>query len=56
MTDTIATDERGTAEQAVSDWLDQFNAALAANDARAAADLFAAASYWRDLVVLTWKS
>jgi putative flavoprotein involved in K+ transport len=54
MTD-IATAEQGTVEQAVADWLQQFNAALAAKDARAAADLFAAASYWRDLVALTWN-
>ncbi len=55
MTDTIATAEQGTVEQAVSDWLDQLNAALAAKDARAAADLFAVTSYWRDLVALTWN-
>ena len=34
MTDTIATAQPSPAELAVSDWLDQFNAALAAKDAR----------------------
>lgn len=35
--------------------LDQLNAALAAGDVKAAADLFAADSYWRDLVAVTWN-
>jgi putative flavoprotein involved in K+ transport len=55
MTDAIATAQPSPAELAVSDWLDQFNAALAAKDALAAASLFAATSYWRDLVAVTWN-
>jgi putative flavoprotein involved in K+ transport len=46
---------QGTIEQAVDDWLAQFNAALDAKDADAAARLFATTSFWRDLVALTWN-
>ena len=35
--------------------LDQLNAALAAGDVEGAAGLFAADSYWRDLVAVTWN-
>ena len=35
--------------------LDRLNQALARRDARAAAELFATESYWRDLVLLTWN-
>jgi putative flavoprotein involved in K+ transport len=44
-----------TAAQTVKRWLDEFNAALDARDAAAAAGLFAATSFWRDLVALTWN-
>ncbi len=44
-----------TAEEVVGEWLERFNAALAAKDAAAAADLFATTSFWRDLVSLTWN-
>jgi putative flavoprotein involved in K+ transport len=44
-----------TPEQAVADWLDQFNAALADRDADAASNLFATTCFWRDLVALTWN-
>jgi putative flavoprotein involved in K+ transport len=50
-----AVGEAQSAELAVSAWLDQFNAALEAEDAAAAADLFATTSFWRDLVALTWN-
>jgi putative flavoprotein involved in K+ transport len=52
---TAVTVQASTAEQAVATWLDAFNAALAARDADAAADLFATTSFWRDLVALTWN-
>ena len=39
----------------VSTFLAQLNAALEAQDAKAASALFAADSYWRDLVALTWN-
>ena len=50
-----ASPEQGTIEQVVDDWLAQFNAALEAQDADAAARLFATTSFWRDLVALTWN-
>ena len=55
MTDTVATAGPGAVERTVSEWLDRFNAALADRDARAAANLFASTSFWRDLVALTWN-
>ncbi|MGR3271586.1 NAD(P)/FAD-dependent oxidoreductase [Thalassococcus profundi] len=39
----------------VQETLDRFNAALEAGDAQAAGDLFAADSYWRDLIAVTWN-
>ncbi|HEX5403598.1 MAG TPA: NAD(P)/FAD-dependent oxidoreductase [Pseudonocardiaceae bacterium] len=39
----------------VDDWLARFEYALAAGDAETAASLFAADSYWRDLVAFTWN-
>jgi putative flavoprotein involved in K+ transport len=47
--------EAQSAERTVSAWLDQFNSALEAKDAAAAADLFATTSFWRDLAALTWN-
>ncbi len=47
--------EAQTAAETVSNWLEEFNAALAAGDANAAAELFATTSFWRDLVALTWN-
>ncbi len=55
MTDTTAAPEQETAERATAAWLEEFNAALEAKDAAAAADLFATSSFWRDLVALTWN-
>jgi len=52
---TAVNSEARTAEQAVSAWLEEFNAALAAGDADAAAALFETVSFWRDLVALTWN-
>jgi putative flavoprotein involved in K+ transport len=40
---------------AVERWLTQFNSALEAQDAAAAAALFGPESYWRDLVALSWN-
>ncbi len=55
MTDTTTAPEQRTAARAVDVWLDDFNAALRNSDAAAAGDLFATASFWRDLVSLTWN-
>ncbi|MCL2585808.1 MAG: NAD(P)/FAD-dependent oxidoreductase [Streptosporangiales bacterium] len=40
---------------AAHEWLAGFQAALAARDADAASALFAAESYWRDIVSFTWN-
>jgi putative flavoprotein involved in K+ transport len=55
MTDLTTAPEQDTAAQAVAAWLEQFNGALDSRDAAAAAGLFAATSFWRDLVSLTWN-
>ena len=47
--------DQTAAADAVADWLDDFNAALAAQDADATAELFATDAFWRDLVALTWN-
>ena len=39
----------------VSEWLSRFGAALERADFAAASEMFAADSYWRDLVSLTWN-
>ncbi|WP_406191338.1 MULTISPECIES: flavin-containing monooxygenase [unclassified Streptomyces] len=44
-----------TVRRLVDAWLSSFEAALAARDAEAGADLFAATSFWRDLVAFTWN-
>jgi putative flavoprotein involved in K+ transport len=46
---------KATAGHAVEQWLDDFNGALEAGDAAGVAALFAPASFWRDLVALTWN-
>jgi putative flavoprotein involved in K+ transport len=55
MSDTTTAPEQGTAAETVDAWLADFNAALRDGDASAAAGLFAATSFWRDLVALTWN-
>ncbi|KAI3593387.1 Flavin-containing monooxygenase (plasmid) [Cupriavidus sp. U2] len=45
----------GNADAIASDWLVQFNAALAANDRKRVQSLFCVDSHWRDLLALTWK-
>jgi putative flavoprotein involved in K+ transport len=55
MTEMATAHGEVTSEQAVATWLGEFNAALATNDAAAAAALFAAVSFWRDLIALTWN-
>jgi putative flavoprotein involved in K+ transport len=42
-------------ERAVAEWLESFNTALGAQDPAAAASLFGATSFWRDLLALTWN-
>lgn len=44
-----------TPTQQVSEWLAVLGAALERGDAEAAAELFGADSYWRDLVSFTWN-
>ncbi|MGY8789946.1 MAG: NAD(P)/FAD-dependent oxidoreductase, partial [Pseudomonadales bacterium] len=41
--------------QQITDWLTLFGSALERGDFTAAAGLFAAESYWRDLIALTWN-
>ena len=47
---TDVTTAPDTAAETVDAWLSDFNAALYAKDANAAAELFATTSFWRDLV------
>ncbi|HEY1714173.1 MAG TPA: NAD(P)/FAD-dependent oxidoreductase [Solirubrobacteraceae bacterium] len=51
----MSTTVRPSAAIEVEHWLERFDSALQAGDAAAAADLFAAESYWRDLVAFTWN-
>src|SRR5699024_6622340 len=44
-----------TADEIATRWLQDFESALSRRDIPAAAGLFAAASYWRDLVSFTWN-
>ena len=44
-----------TARDAITDWLDSFQNALDTGDVAAASGLFAADSYWRDLIAFTWN-
>ena len=44
-----------TATESASDWLSRFGAALEGGDIDGAAAMFAAESYWRDLVSFTWN-
>ena len=45
----------GAAAAATNEWLTAFQRALTARDADAAAALFAAESYWRDILSFTWN-
>ena len=47
-------DTTATTQADAQRWLDAFGAALAAKDARAAAELFIADGLWRDLLAFTW--
>jgi putative flavoprotein involved in K+ transport len=55
MTDLTQAPDQAVAADAVAHWLRDFNAALVAEDADAAAELFATDAFWRDLVALTWN-
>ena len=46
---------RSEAQVRAESWLAEFGEALCAHDAERAAGLFAAESYWRDLVSFTWN-
>jgi putative flavoprotein involved in K+ transport len=52
MTSTI---DRTEAAVRVDEWLGAFSSALASGDADAAAALFGAESFWRDLVAFSWN-
>ncbi len=61
MTDTLNTPaspagvDEGDPSKIVTRWLADFEAALTSGDIEAAVDLFAAETYWRDLVAFTWN-
>lgn len=55
MTQTLDPATTTTPRARVDAWLAEFEAALAAGDAQRAAGLFAATSFWRDLVAFTWN-
>ncbi len=48
-------DTRSAAATRAEEWLSTFESALAARDIDAAAGLFGAESFWRDLVAFTWN-
>jgi cation diffusion facilitator CzcD-associated flavoprotein CzcO len=50
----IAESTRASAPEAAQSWLTKFSAALEAQDAHAAADLFLADGLWRDVLAFTW--
>jgi putative flavoprotein involved in K+ transport len=50
----IAESKRVTAPEAAQSWLTKFSAALEAQDAQAAAELFIADGLWRDVLAFTW--
>ena len=45
----------GSANQRVSNWLENLDTALQRNDSAGAARLFAEQSFWRDFVAFTWN-
>ena len=49
------TDLEGAPGERIRAWLREFNSRLETGPPSAAADLFAAESWWRDLVALTWN-
>jgi len=50
----VADRKNATAPKDAQNWLDDFAAALQAQDANAAADLFLTDGLWRDVVAFTW--
>jgi putative flavoprotein involved in K+ transport len=56
VTETLETEApRSAAGAHVDAWLSDFSAALAARDVERAAGMFAAESFWRDLIAFTWN-
>ena len=51
---TIADRKQATAPADAQRWLEQFGAALQANDAKTVADFFLADGLWRDVLAFTW--
>ena len=54
MSDLQKTERDLDAERIAQEWLSDFGAALDRRDVDAAARLFAADGWWRDLLALTW--
>ena len=44
-----------SANDKINEWLSRLDSALKNRDSKAAAELFAAESYWRDFVTFTWN-
>jgi len=55
MTQTLDAPASSPAQDRVDTWLAAFEAALTARDVDRAAGMFAATSFWRDLVAFTWN-
>jgi putative flavoprotein involved in K+ transport len=55
MTQTLDAPASSPAQDRVDSWLAAFEAALTARDVDRAAGMFAATSFWRDLVAFTWN-
>ncbi|MFC9786547.1 NAD(P)-binding domain-containing protein [Rhodococcus sp. NPDC127528] len=53
--DPVLRSDPATPQQRVDAWLAAFETALAGRDVEAAAGMFAADSFWRDLVAFTWN-
>ncbi|TDP94922.1 NAD(P)/FAD-dependent oxidoreductase [Labedaea rhizosphaerae] len=55
MTETLPRPAEATASARADDWLNSFADALRSGDVDRAAGMFAAESYWRDLIAFSWN-
>ncbi|MEA2312924.1 MAG: putative flavoprotein involved in transport, partial [Solirubrobacteraceae bacterium] len=55
MSETVVAPAQGSPAQQIDAWLSAFEDALSRSDTAAASELFAATSFWRDLVSFTWN-
>ncbi|GAA5123702.1 NAD(P)/FAD-dependent oxidoreductase [Haloechinothrix salitolerans] len=55
MTDTLITPTALSAQERAEAWFEGFEEALRARDVSRAAAMFAATSYWRDLIAFSWN-